>query len=180
MAKTITQLPDATSVADSDELIVQQSGITKRASKLEVLAGIGTASISDAAVTAAKLSGAQTGSAPIYGARAWVNFDANRDSTGASNTNNTNRFIRGSGNVSSVLRTATGTYNVTFTTQMPDANYAGMATAGSGDAAQIFTAAVQNTSSSVATIYTADSGFTSNVNLGTPADLNTVSFVVFR
>jgi hypothetical protein len=56
MAKTISQLPDATSVADSDELIVQQGGITKRASKLEVLAGIKNASISDGAVTPAKLS----------------------------------------------------------------------------------------------------------------------------
>lgn len=36
---------------------------------------IATAKIADAAVTAAKLNGAQTGSAPIYGCRAWVNFD---------------------------------------------------------------------------------------------------------
>jgi hypothetical protein len=57
MAKTISQLPDATSVADSDELIVQQSGITKRASKLEVLAGIKNASIaSDAAIAGSKLA----------------------------------------------------------------------------------------------------------------------------
>jgi hypothetical protein len=57
MAKTISQLPDATSVADSDELIVQQSGITKRASKLEVLAGIKNASIaSDAAIAFSKLA----------------------------------------------------------------------------------------------------------------------------
>jgi hypothetical protein len=34
-----------------------------------------TANLVDASVTAAKLSGAQTGSAPIYGCRAWVNFD---------------------------------------------------------------------------------------------------------
>ena len=34
-----------------------------------------TANIVDASVTAAKLDGAQTGSAPIYGCRAWVNFD---------------------------------------------------------------------------------------------------------
>jgi hypothetical protein len=34
-----------------------------------------TANVVDASVTAAKLSGAQTGSAPIYGCRAWVNFD---------------------------------------------------------------------------------------------------------
>jgi hypothetical protein len=57
MAKTITQLPDATSVADADELIVQQSGITKRATKLEVIAGIKNASIaSDAAIAFSKLA----------------------------------------------------------------------------------------------------------------------------
>jgi hypothetical protein len=34
-----------------------------------------TANMVDASITAAKLNGAQTGSAPIYGCRAWVNFD---------------------------------------------------------------------------------------------------------
>jgi hypothetical protein len=37
---------------------------------------VNTAEITDAAVTAPKLNGAQTGSAPIYGVRAWVNFDS--------------------------------------------------------------------------------------------------------
>lgn len=60
---------------------------------------------------------------PSFACRAWVNFDGTRDSTGASNTNNTNRFIRGSGNVSSVLRNGTGDYTITFTTAMPDVNY---------------------------------------------------------
>lgn len=36
---------------------------------------IATADIADAAVTAPKLSGAQTGNAPIYGCRAWVNIN---------------------------------------------------------------------------------------------------------
>jgi len=82
-----------------------------------------TADIADANITAAKLDGAQSGSAPIYGCRAWVNFDGTRDSTGAASTANTNRFIRASGNVTSVLRNGTGSYTVTFTTAMPDANY---------------------------------------------------------
>jgi hypothetical protein len=34
-----------------------------------------TANVVDASITPAKLSGAQTGSAPIYGCRAWVNID---------------------------------------------------------------------------------------------------------
>jgi hypothetical protein len=61
---------------------------------------------------------------PIFACRAWVNFDATRDSSGASNTSNTNRFIRASGNVSSVLKTATGVFTITFTTAMPDEDYA--------------------------------------------------------
>jgi len=44
-----------------------------------------TANVIDASITAAKLSGAQTGSAPIFGCRAWVNFDGTLTNvTGAS------------------------------------------------------------------------------------------------
>jgi hypothetical protein len=52
MAKTISQLPDATVVNGSDELIIQQSGITKRATKTEVLSGIVNANIDAAAAIA--------------------------------------------------------------------------------------------------------------------------------
>lgn len=81
----------------------------------------GTASaIADGAVSAAKLDGAQTGSAPIYGCRAWVNFDG----TTVTNVGGENRCtIRGSGNVSKVVRNDTGDYSVTFSTPMPSANY---------------------------------------------------------
>lgn len=61
--------------------------------------------------------------APVYGCRAWVNFDGTRDTTGAVSTANTNRLIRASGNVASVLRNSTGNYTITFTTAMPDVNY---------------------------------------------------------
>jgi hypothetical protein len=71
-----------------------------------------------------------SGSAPIFGARAWVNFDADRDASGASNTSNTNRFIRASGNVSSVLKTGTGKFTVTMSTALPNVNYAVVGTAG--------------------------------------------------
>ena len=64
-------------------------------------------------VTAASLDGTQNGSAPIYGARAWVNFNG----TGTV-------AIRASGNVSSITDNGTGDYTVNFTTAMPDANYA--------------------------------------------------------
>jgi hypothetical protein len=87
--------------------------------------GISAGGLPDAIITAPELSGAQTGSAPIYGCRAWVNFDGTRNEadTGAS-TNGANVKIRASGNVTSVLKNATGDYTITFTTAMPDANYA--------------------------------------------------------
>ena len=70
-------------------------------------------------------NGNQTGNAPIYGCRAWVNFDAYRTESNVSEAvpTNTNRFIRGAGNVSSVLRNAAGDYTITFTVAMPNNNY---------------------------------------------------------
>jgi len=61
---------------------------------------------------------------PFFGVRAWVCFDPQRDSTGATNLNNTPRFIKASGNVSSVLRNSTGNWTASFITNMPHANYA--------------------------------------------------------
>ena len=87
-------------------------------------AAVTTTKVNDAAITAPKLSGGQAGSAPIYGCRAWVNFDGTKDSTGAVSTANTNRLIRASGNVASVLRNGAGDYTITFNTAMPDADYA--------------------------------------------------------
>ena len=81
-----------------------------------------TADIADAAITAAKLDGAQSGSAPIYGARAWVNF--NGLGTPA---------IRASGNVSSITDNGVGDYTVNFTTAMPDANYCAIGICGRDD-----------------------------------------------
>ena len=53
------------------------------------------------------------GTAPVYAARAWVNFNG----TGTV-------AIRASGNVSSITDNGTGDYTVNFTTAMSDANYA--------------------------------------------------------
>jgi hypothetical protein len=74
-------------------------------------------------------SGAQTfgtasfpqpsGSAPLYAARAWVNFNG----TGTV-------AIRASGNVSSITDNGTGDYTVNFTTALPDADYSFSGAAG--------------------------------------------------
>jgi hypothetical protein len=78
-----------------------------------------TADIANAAITAAKLDGAQSGSAPIYAARAWVSFNG----TGTVS-------IYASGNVTSVTDIAVGRYEINFTDAMPDANYVISGTSG--------------------------------------------------
>lgn len=93
-----------------------------------------TAMLADSAVTGVKiaagtitpdkLAGAQTGSAPIFGVRAWVTFDTTRNAAGATDALPTPRFIIGSGNVTSVTKTATGVATILFTTALPNANYA--------------------------------------------------------
>lgn len=55
--------------------------------------------------------------------KAWVNFDGTKDSDGNTSTLNTDRQIRASSNVSSVLRNTAGDYTITFTTPLSDSNY---------------------------------------------------------
>lgn len=105
----------ATSTAVTGDVTISNTGVTT------ITAGaVGTSDVADAAITAPKLSGAQAGSAPIYGCRAWVNFDG---SAGATVSGEFRCTIRGSGNVSKVVRSATGKYTVHFTTAMDDTNY---------------------------------------------------------
>ena len=67
------------------------------------------------------------GTAPVYAARAWVNFNG----TGTV-------AIRDSGNVSSITDNGTGDYTVNFTTAMPDANYSAVcATQGTAGLASV-------------------------------------------
>lgn len=81
------------------------------------------AKLASGVITAPKLDGAQTGAPPVFGCRAWVSFDGSRNSGGGTDAAFTNRFIRSSGNVTSVLKVASGHYRVTMTTAMPDAEY---------------------------------------------------------
>lgn len=106
------------------------------------------------------------GTAPIYGCRAWVNFDASRDSSGAINTSNTNRLIRASGNVTSVLKTATGKFTVTFTTAMSDTNYAVTCTSGTSPGSPRFAAADRSTATTTTVKIETDdaSGSAANFN----------------
>jgi len=81
-------------------------------------------------VTAASFTGdgavtPTSGTAPYYGVRSWCKFDG-------SGISGLNCSIAGSGNVASVLKTASGTFTLTFSTAMPDANYSITYSAGTG------------------------------------------------
>lgn len=116
------------------------------------------------------------GSAPVFACRAWVNFDGTRDSTGAVSTANTPRLIRGSGNVSSVLRNGTGDYTVNFATAMPDANYAAVATGGEGIWGAVIHTGTNNNSYKLTT----SARFLVSVNSGTSRVDTEASFAFFR
>jgi hypothetical protein len=90
----------------------------------------GVSKVQDGVITVEDLNGGGSGSAPVFGCRAWVNFDGTKDSTGAASTANTARLIRASGNVTSVVRNGTGNYTVNFSTAMSDANFCATVSAG--------------------------------------------------
>jgi hypothetical protein len=123
-----------------------------------------SAKIVDGTIAAADLNGAQSGSAPIFGLRAWVNFNG----TGTV-------AILGSGNVSSVTDNNLGDYTISFVTAMSDTNYAVVASAagtGTSDPAAWINNAVYTTSSVRIT-----TGFSSTGNL---ADASIVNIMVIR
>jgi hypothetical protein len=105
-----------TSGAPADIAAANDNEVLRRSGTAVGFGTVATAGIADAAVTAAKLSGAQTGAAPVFGVRAWAKF-AGRNSNGAC-------VVNASGNVTSVTRISSGIYEVVMATALPDANYA--------------------------------------------------------
>lgn len=112
---TALNLPGAANIAtvagDTAIAVPNQAGNGWNVVQYQRAAGTPLA-LTDASVTAAKLSGAQTGSAPVYGARAWCLFNGSTIAFAAQ------------GNCSSITDNGVGDYTVNFTTAMPDANYA--------------------------------------------------------
>lgn len=96
------------------------TGVVELATDVEAAAGTDTTR----PITPSTLRGGlnSTGAAPIYAARAWVNFNGFGDTVA----------IRSSGNVSSITDNAVGNYTVNFTTAMPDANYVVVGTGSGG------------------------------------------------
>ena len=118
----------ATSAGNADTLDGQHGSYYQPASTAITTSNIGSQSVSYAssAGNADTLDGyhassfatgqgvtATSGSAPYYGARAWVNFNG----TGTV-------AIRASGNVSSITDIAVGRYTINFSVTMSNANYA--------------------------------------------------------
>ena len=124
---------------------------------------------SSAVLTSASLPTAlnATGSAPIYAARAWVNFNG----TGTV-------AIRASGNVSSITDNGTGDYTVNYTTAMPDANYAVACLAQHVDSTTWYRYVVgpQNTITLTSATFRL---LTSDFN-GSASDTDTVCVTIFR
>ena len=70
-----------------------------------------------------RASSFRTGSLPVFGANAFVHFNGGRDINGNASTANTERRIYAGGNVSSVVRNATGQYTINFATAMTITEY---------------------------------------------------------
>lgn len=105
------------------------------------------------------------GTAPVYAARAWVNFNG----TGTV-------AIRASGNVSSITDNGTGDYTVNFTTAMPDANYSSQVWAATTGSLTVFGAAL----SSIAAPTTSALRFITRSPTPTTIDIDFVQVAVFR
>lgn len=113
-----------------------------------------------------------TGGTPrYYAARAWVTFDGSPGAT----------TILSSVNVSSVVRNSTGDYTITFTSAMPNANYAVSATAQSNNASLAFLAYIDTATvtTTAVQIQVAYFSFPSSGSNTAASDSTRVSVVVF-
>ena len=121
---------------------------------------------SDASVTPAKMSGAQSGSAPAYACRAWANFNG----TGTV-------AIRASGNVSSITDNGVGLWTINFTIPMQDANYSAIV---QYDHQSSSNRGIGLTSTYSASSFQVSSEDKSGTFGGSRADSSTISVAVFR
>jgi hypothetical protein len=104
----------AVTINGADKLVITNSG--------NITATTFTGALVGNASTATKFQ-STTGTAPVYGVRAWVQFSGLRNISGTVDAANTNRLIRGSGNISNVLRTGSGLYTINFSIAMSDSAY---------------------------------------------------------
>lgn len=127
------------------------------------------ATILENRISAVELDGGQTGNAPIFGVRAWVNFN------GIGTVS-----IRSSGNVSSITDNGVGDYTVNFATALPNANYsASVATTNLLANNQDVNAVIMGTLAAGATLKTTTQlriniGTISVANLSDAAEINVI------
>lgn len=101
---------------------------------------------------------------PAFFNRVWVNFNG----TGTPS-------IRSSGNVSSISDLGTGTYNINFSTAMPDTNYCTVTGCSEGGgASNLKSSGARPASTSAVTVVTGDN------NTDTIQDFDNVNVTVFR
>lgn len=111
-----------------------------------------------------------SGTAPLYMARAWVNF--NGQGTVA---------IRASGNVSSITDNGTGDYTVNFTTAMTDANYNTSFGGQQDDTSQPLSIGLRLTADSgTGAVVTTTSVRLLSSQSGTPTDIYWANVAIFR
>lgn len=120
---------------------------------------IQTDDLAPLAVTGPKMAGNQSGSAPIYGARAWAVFDG------------TTAVVAASGNVTGIVRNSAGVYTVTLTTAMSDANYAIVATCTQGATGYVASVSGMTATTFVIRVFG---------QAGTAQDATSVHFSIFR
>jgi uncharacterized protein (AIM24 family) len=111
-----------------------------------------------------------SGTAPLYGCRAWVNF--NGQGTVA---------IRASGNVTSITDNGTGDYTVNFTTAMADTNYATLFGAQQDDTSQaLFMGLRLTTDSGTGAVVTTTSVRLLSTQAGSATDIYWANVAIFR
>jgi hypothetical protein len=139
-----------------------------------------SAKLGDGSVTSAKLGSNAvdtqvlslfnaSGSAPVFGCRAWVNF--NGLNTPA---------IRSSGNVSSITDNGTGHYTVNFTTALPDTNYCMVSGASHDNNTDGATFSVRSFDGTITTSSIEIFSAYANANNNGLLDMRTIGVAIFR
>jgi hypothetical protein len=112
--------------------------------------------------------------ATVTGVDAFTVQDTASGTITTSNVTMLSRMIRASGNVSSITKHSTGQYSMNFITNMPDANYSGLASVGgANDSRAVFPQEGSDFTTSSARVLILN-------NAGSAADRTFVSLAVFR